>query len=106
MKTLALAFALSSLSITSGFCQTPTPDISGNYACVKVCGCQTKDRNPSIVQTATGLMFSNECSSNPSRAGKVTSPTTFIVYDWGLTGNIMDDGKRLLFSNGTEWVRQ
>jgi hypothetical protein len=124
MKTLALAFALSSLTTTYGFCQQPEPDITGNWACQVKCDgtrwpedatrwpdlagmrCVTGDRNPAIVQKAVGLLFYNECSSYPAALGKVTGPTTFEVFKWGVTGNIADNGNRLIFSNGAEWVKQ
>ena len=106
MKILTIAIAITGLTITYAYCQVPTPDISGDWACVKGCLCTPQDRNPSIVQTGTGLTLNNECSSHPAVQGKVTSPTTFIAYGWKLTGNIADNGNRLIFSNATEWVRQ
>jgi hypothetical protein len=107
MRMLVLAAAFAGVWTTSGFCQTPSadiPNIAGTYLCKTRCSEICKGK-ASIEQTASGIILTNECEDQHSQ-GQVTSPNSFTATTWGLTGTITDSNSRLIFSDGTEWVKQ
>jgi hypothetical protein len=62
-------------------------------------------KEASISQNGNTLNFTNEGGGRSS--GKFLETTRVQATDWGnLTANIEDDGKKLVWGNGTVWVKK
>jgi hypothetical protein len=81
----------------------PRFDLSGAWRCTAKC--QMSDKPGSILQNNAGLILTNEVGSIAT--GIYKTPTQFAAIQWGdLDAYIQDDGRKIIWQNGSIWEKK